>query len=260
MADTGNREGIVSTNRNVRSSGDVDSETYSCIEYGMAYFVSNKKRAQAIDPISLDRDAVKMLKQAHTLSREYRVQQIAGNSAIITTTINAGGDWDDHTNGTPVHDIMLAMRTISENISGHGIANRIVIPLAVAMELVQTDEYKEYFKYSDSGFSSGLFTVVSGLKNIGLEVAIAGAHGVNISKSSSDPDTESLWDDSVLVFYCEPTPTLQTRTLMYSPYVAKDQIYTTAEPRMRGVYHDIYSDIDELLVDQYCGYLITNTL
>lgn len=238
---------------------DVDESTYSCLEYSLSKFVSNKKRAQAVDPIDLDKDAVRMIKQAHYLSREYRVNQIAGNNALITTGLSVAAAWGTSA-GTPIKNILDGMSTVVQNTSGTCIPNAILIPIEVALKMVQTTEWQTYKLFTGAGNADGVVNVVKGLEMLGLQVKLASNYGVNVSKSSSDPDTESLWSDSVLLFYRESNPTLESRSLMYSPYVAKDVIFTTNVPRRRGLYHDIYSDIDELLVDANCGYLFTNCI
>lgn len=238
---------------------DVDEESYACEEYSMAKFVSDKQKANSIKPIDLDATAVYMLKRFHASSREYRINQVAGNAAIVGTTRAMASAWNV-AGGTPITDIENAMGTVATLVPGY-VPNRIVMSIQVALKIIQTTEWRAHFVFTDSGFKNGLFDCVSGLRQIGLEPMITNITGINTDKgSASDPTTESMWNDNVLLFYCEPNPNLECRTFMYSPYTQKDLIFTTRVPRRRGVYHDIYSDIDELLVDAQCGYLFTNTL
>jgi len=237
---------------------DVEEATYACEEYSMEKFVSDKKKAQAYEPIKLDLDAAKFLKRFHMASREYRVNAIAGSAAIVTQGANVASAWAGAA-GTPITDILAGMATVETAI---GIEpNKILIPTQVALRMINTTEWDNKFVYTDTGFNSGLFNAVSGLKQLGLEVMLTNTVGLDTYKcTASDPRIESLWDDNVLLFYSEPSPTLESRTFMYSPYVAMNQIFTTRAPRERGVYHTIYSDIDELLVDASCAYLLRNTL
>lgn len=238
---------------------DVDESSYSCEEYSMEKFVSDKKKEQAVDPIRLDKDATKFLKQFHMLAREYRVNAIAGSNAIVTQTKAVASAWAA-AGGLPVTDILTGMATVEAATGGY-IPNRIVVPGQVALRMIQTTQWRDYFKYTDTGFKNGLWNAVSGLKQLGLDIMITSVHGLSSSKlGASDPRSEALWDDNVLLFYCEPSPSLETRTFMYSPYVKKELMFSTREPRRRGGYVTIYSDIDELLVDAQCAYLLTNTL
>jgi len=241
---------------------DVDEATYACEEYGMAKFVSDKKKAQAVDPIRLDRDATKNLKRFHTMAREYRVNVIAGSTAIVTQTAAIAAAWAGAA-GTPVTDILTGMSTVNIATTGY-LPNRILIPTPVAIRAIQTTQWLSYFQYRGdvAKASDPLVSFVAGLRIFGLDPMLSDIYGLSEYKcTASDPTvTEQMWDDNVLLFYCEPTPSLETRTFMYSPFIKKDYFYTTREPRRRGVYHDIYSDIDELLVDASCAYLLTNCI
>jgi len=240
---------------------DLSSATFNCEEYSLSRFVSNRSRDIADKPINLEMDAVRQLKEAQMIAREKRVVDIAGSASVITQTVNAGGDWNTVASGTPIADIRLGMSTIWTNSTKA--ANRIVIPMDVAIECIGTDEYRDYFKYSQAG-KNDLFNIVSGLRNLGLEPMIAGMFGASTNEGgASDPAIESMWSDSVLIFYAEETPSLESRTLMYSPYTKMGEVRRiegSVQQMQRGVLFDIHEEVDELLVDATCGYLITNTL
>jgi hypothetical protein len=93
---------------------------------------------------------------------------------------------------------------------------------------------------------------------------IAGMFGASTNEGgASDPAIESIWSDSVLIFYAEENPSLESRTLMYSPYTKMGEVRRiegSVQQMQRGVLFDIHEEVDELLVDATCGYLITNTL
>lgn len=239
---------------------EIDSASYACEEYSLSKFVSNRKRQNTDRPINMDQDAVRKIKDAQLLSREKRVYDIAGNASIVTQTVDAGGDWNDVTNGTPIADIRTALSTIWRSQAGSVKANSIVIPVDVAIEMVGTDEYRDYFKYSGLA-SNEQFNIVSGLRHLGLTPMMAGAHAGNTNENgASDPGAENIWSDSVLIFHRQGNPTLETRTFMYSPFTDKDIVRRIEEKKQRGTTFDIYENIDELLVDATAAYLITNTL
>jgi hypothetical protein len=239
---------------------DVDEATYSCEEYSMGFFVSDKQKAQAVNGIKLDQDAVKNVKYFHHQARAHRIFQVAGNTALVNNT-NIAGAWSTAA-GTPVTDMLNAIELISTRVPGLK-PNKIVMPLKVALKLIQTTEWKDYFKYTWglSKTGGGLFDFVEGVRHLHLEPLVTTMTGLSEYKgTTSDPTMESIWGENVLIFYSEANPTTQSRSFMYSPYVRKDVIVTTRMPRMRGVYHDIYSDIDELAVDLNLGQLLTNTI
>ena len=237
-------------------SQDVTTSNYSTEEYALSRFVSDRKARNADKPINLLFDATKHVKAAQMRSREKRVFDIAGDNSVITQTANAGGDWDDKTNGDPVGDILTGIRTIWDK--GQEKANRIVVPMNVAIEAIKTDAWRDWFKFVSV---EKQFDFLAGLRNVGLDSMMAGMFGGNTQQGgASDPGSEQIWSDSVLIFYAEPTPTLDTRTLMYSPFVQKNIIRRIRKDEERGLKIEIYEEIDELLVDRTLGYLITNTL
>ncbi len=90
---------------------------------------------------------------------------------------------------------------------------------------------------------------------------VAGMFGGNTQEGgASDPGAEQIWSDSVLIFHRQATPTLETRTLMYSPFLIMNRVTRERIDRQRGFRLEMLEDIDELLVDATLGYLITNTL
>lgn len=237
---------------------DVTSSTYSCQEYELAKFVSNRDRNNADKPIDMERDAVKKLKDAQMLAREKRVYDIAGNNTVVTQTAVPSNKWDVAASGTPVSDIRTGMVTIWQNSTEK--ANSIAIPNDVATKMIGTEEYRDYFKYSGTA-ANEQFNIISGLRHLGLEPMLIGVFGVNSNEGgASDPAVEPLWSDSVLIFTRQASPTLATRTFMYSPYVKKDIIQRFDKREERGVKFTIYEDIDELLVDATAAYLLTDTL
>lgn len=240
---------------------DVTSSTYTTEEYSLARFVSHRTRDNADAPQNLEFDATRHLKEAMMIAREKRVIDIAGSASVVTQTSSPSNKWNTESSGTPIADIRSAMATIWQNSTK--MANSIVIPADVAIQMVGTDEYRDYFKY-DAASSTELFSVVSGLRKLGLVPMISGMFGANTNQGgASDPGIESMWGENVVIFYREATPTLETRTFMYSPFRKKDEmrrIEGSTEKKQRGILFDIYEDIDELLVDATHAYLYTNTL
>lgn len=227
-------------------TADVTSATYSCDEYSLSGFISNRRMKNADKPIDLFFDRTRQLKNAQRLSREKRVYDVvvaATGSASNSETVSV--KWDT-SSGVPINRIRYGMGVIADALLGIP-PNRIMIPLAVALKMISCDEYKDMFKYTQA---DKLFDLVSGLRNLGIEPLITGAYATNTTKGgASDPAAEALWGDDVVLFYSEPSPTLESRSFMYSPFVAYDEIRRWEEPKQRGWKIEIYEDIDELLVD-----------
>jgi hypothetical protein len=239
---------------------EVSESNYSCEEYALSKFVSDRKRNNADKPINMDIDAVRKVKDAQIIAREKRVFDIAGSTSIVTQNAAASNKWDVEASGTPVADIRAAMAQIWKGQAGSVQANAITIPVDVSIEMIGTEEYRDYFKYSGLA-KEEQFNLVSGLKHLGLNVLMAGVHGGNSNEGgASDPGAEAIWNDTVLVFHRQPNPNLETRTFMYSPYVVKDRVRRIRKEEERGTKFEVYEDIDELLIDAKAAYLITDTL
>ena len=239
---------------------DVEEETYACEEYGLSKFVSDKSKEQSIAPINLEAEAAMRVKEYQAKARAYRVSQISHSAAIVTQTLDLNGSWATAA-GTPVSDILNAMATVEAAVGV--IPNRILVPTQVALNMLQTTEWKTYFVNAGNYnfVQNGAFSILGGLKQMGLEPLVTGARGLSTYKcTASDPTSESLLSDSVLLFYCEPNPSTDCLSFMYSPYVYMDVVTRTRVPRRRGVFIDIYEDIDELLIEANCGYLFTDAI
>ncbi len=240
---------------------DVSEGTYNCKEYHLSKGVAWRSKRNTDNIFQLDYDAVRMLKRAQAIAREYRVWAQAGSSSVITQYQDISGSnlWSVAA-GTPVKDILNGKAQIASATGGYE-ANRMVIPLPVALKMIQTTEWKSYFQYTVTGFSEGLWGVTQGLRHLGIEPMITNVMGLTDPEiSGSSPAMETIWGNSCLLFYCEPTPSLETRTLMYSPYTLRDVITTEPQRLKRRDLHTIYEEIDELLIDASCGFLYTNTI
>ena len=239
---------------------DVDQGLYSCGEYQLARGVNYRSKRNTDNIYNLDFDAVRFLKRFQALSRENRVASIATSTSYVTQHNNLSNAWSNISSGTPFDDILTGMATVALATGGY-VPNRIIIPVNIGLTMIQTTNWKDHFKYTTTGFANGLFSIVDGLRNIGLEPMLTMIMGSNASSIyGSTPGMEGIWGNNVVLYYCEPNPTLETRTFMFSPYTLKDLI--TTEPRIgeRRDLHAIYEEIDELLVDPSCAYLFQNCI
>lgn len=238
-------------------TADVTSASYSCDEYALSGFISTRRMKNADKPIDLFFDRTRQLKNAQRLAREKRIYDVvvaATGTSANSETVSV--KWDT-SSGVPIARIRYGMGIIADALLGIA-PNRIAIPLAVALKMISCDEYKDMFKYTQA---DKLFDLVSGLRNLGIEPLITGAYATNTTKGgASDPAAESLWGDDVILFHAEPSPTLESRAFMYSPFVAYDEMRRWEEPKQRGWKIEIYEDIDELLVDSGAVYRFKDCL
>lgn len=235
---------------------DTDSGTYRCEERELSKFVLDYDVENVDNPINLKSNAVKQLKEAMLRYREYKVEQIAGSSTLITNNTTSSLNWDVAASGKPVSDILTGIASVWNK--GQEKANKIVMDYAAAIQAAKCDEYRDYFKYTQVTVKEQ-FDLVSGLRNLGLEPMIAGMFAVNTSMgAASDPTTEAMWAKKCLVFYSEESTSLEARTFMYSPFTLLNRVQV--ERKRNGEMHYIKDIITELLVDQSLAYLMTATI
>lgn len=239
----------------------VDQVAFSCDEYHLAKGVKWRAKRLTDTPWNLDYDAVRFLKRSQAIAREYRVASIFAASGFFSSNHvkdNTSYSWQNTSNGTPIDDCLNAMAQVTADTGGYT-PNRIVIPTNIALAMVKTTNWKDSFKWNSMGFSNGLFSVAEGLKNLGLDPMLTQVQGTTgLTVAGSDPGVTTIWGNSVLIFYCEPNPSLETRTLSYSPYTLRDVIETIPQKLKRRDLHTIYEEIAELGVDFDAGYLLTN--
>lgn len=236
-----------------------DDGTYSCEEYGLAGFVYERDQSNVDQPIKLMEEKTQHVKDRMIAARQYRVFAIATNTSLINSTAIAA-TWATAA-GTPVADVLDAMIRIKNDICQP--ANAIVMNYEVALTLIRTTEWKDYFQYTwglkPSG--DGLWDAVQGFRHIGLDVRLCDGRGVNTYEGcASDPTWETFLDDKVLVFRREPSPTTQSNCFMYSPMLYKDKVRKFWKDEERGWKVTVEEDIDELLVNADAAELLTNVI
>lgn len=240
-----------------RIDADATEGTYTCEVYGLSTYISDRAKSNADAPLAYEQAKVSHLLDAQKLSREKRIHAIAGSASVVTQTAAAtSAKWNVAASGLPVSNILTGMGVIAAN--GQMKPNRIVIPLQVAINMVKCAEWRDYFKYTSV---QAQFSLADGLRNLGLEVMIPSTFGSNTQQGgASDPTSEEIWGDSVLLFYAEPTPSTESRTFMHSPFTYMNQVERWRENGAKGDTVQVTEEVDELLVDASLAYLITDTL
>ena len=155
---------------------DATEESYACEEYGMAKFVSDKAKKQAISPIKLEQEAGKRLKHYQTKARDWRIWQIAGSAAIVPF-VNVGAAWGTAA-GTPITDILTAMAAIE---TARGVLpNKILVPTQVAIRMIQTTEWQNYFMLAGNfqHATNGSFSILDALRKMELVPMVTSTMGL----------------------------------------------------------------------------------
>ncbi len=236
--------------------------SYSCEEYETGFFVSDRamRNIDGVAGIRLREQKAMNAAKSQARSREKRIWDIAGSASIVTQTVALANAWDTASSGTPVQNILTAIKTINDSTGMR--ANSIVMSLKAALQVIATDEWQDYFKYTPEGFTNGLWDCIKGLRHLGLEPMISGMRSLSTYEiGTSDPTAELISGvGKVLVFVREPNPTTESNCFMFSPYTEMNTVKAWREESQRGEEGTIYEEIDELLVNAYAAYLMTGAI
>ena len=237
---------------------NASEETYRCERYGQAGFVSDDDAANTDRPIRLMEEETEQTTNRVERSRTYRILQIAASTALVPSTAIASA-WATPASATPVRDILTAMIAVNADLCKP--ANAIVMTYEVALEMIKTTNWTEYFKYTDAGYKDGLFSAISGLKQLGLEPKLCEARGVSSYEGcASDPDWETMLGDKVLIFHRTPKPTTKTNCFMFSPFREKRTVKKFYKNEERGWKITVGNKIDELLVNANACHILDDVL
>lgn len=236
-----------------------NDSTYVCEKHAVATFIDDDERDYYVDaPIRLEEEKIEHAKNAKERNRTHRVLAIAASTTLIPYTAIASA-WATPGTATPVINILDSMIAVE---AGCGLpANAIIMDYRVALNLIKATEWRNYFQYTDSGFDKGLFSAISGLRQLGLEPRLVNDRAVNSYEGcASDPGWETMLGDKVLIFHRETKPTLNSNAFMFSPYVYKDEVQRIVKEEERGWKFTVRDYIDELLVNADAGYILDDVL
>jgi hypothetical protein len=243
----------------------IESEgTYSCDEHALKDVVTDRDRDNADAPIDVEFDTTEGLTAAVLLGRERRVAALCTTYANFATSgnrITLSGT--SQFNNAGYDAAVTADRTLSiesrisvgkEAIRTYtGVKpNTIVIPAAVAEVMKQDTKIREIIKYTDSSL------LVNGdlprtLWNMNVLIPGGIYDSANMGQSFTGAD---IWGKNIFMFY--KSPTISPRSMSFG---------LTFEPRSRyvkkwrdegvsGDYVEVSELLDEVILSEYCGYLI----
>ena len=228
--------------------------TYSTEEFALEDNVTEKDVQNADDPLDPEMDTVEFLTEAMQLARENRVISIVTDTALITNA-SAGGLWDD-ASGTPKRNIFTGIKTIKDAVLRP--PTHIFIPFEVALNLALHADYTGDHKSGTLLLNEfGLPAKLWGL--IVVVVTVGYSSGDQIG--ASDPALTSLWGESVLLAYINPTQTLKSITAMRTFMTSNRVVIRSGfDPMKHAEDFQLHEELDEKLVSADAMYLITNTL
>lgn len=234
---------------------DVDTATYSAEEYALSHLVADRVKSNSDAPVRPSMTATQKLTDKLLLAQERRVQRLVQDTNQVTGGASPTTQWDQ---SSPDIEGDVDAAKDGVRLSCGTEPTSILIPYKVTQRVKRDSTVRNLIRYTVPGdilLRNGDLPPV--LWN--LETIIAGA----IYNTANEGQTESiadLWNDSVLVFYKEATPSIDVLSLGYILRVGNFVTKTWREEARNGDMIETSVIEDEKLVAASAGYLIRNTL
>lgn len=237
------------------SFGSTDA-TYSCDEYGLRDFVTDRENKNVDAPMRKLEDAAESVTGLLLLDREIRAASVLTNTAVLTQNVTLSGtdQWSDYANSDPMANIETARAACFFK------PNLIVLSEAVFTKLKHHPDLLERVKYTERGVLTT--EMLASLFEVD-RVAVANAK-YNTANDGQTASYGAVWGKDVVVAHVKDTPTLKSATLGYSVTATLEggtdgyraRRYRDEARGGGGTWIDVDTAMDELIVAVDCGYLI----
>lgn len=250
-----------------QSAVQFDEDTYSCDEFALEGWVSDKARKNAI--ASLD----PLARQATYLAKKIMLtEEIAKISEIFSAIKSAGANyfdilgaaakWNGGASSTPLDDISSAMIAIQKRTGVD--ANTITMQRASYEAFVNNDQVKNVLKYNQSGNVEALNPVDS---IRGLRLVMANAV-VNSGTTDSPTYVNILYDvstttqfyDAVLLSYVDPNDPLTFGYNMVSDPFFSAQLRGNEGARRKATLVYVSKEFGPKIINVGAGHIIAKVL
>jgi len=234
---------------------DVTTSTYSCEEYALRHLVPDRIVANADVAVRPKITATYKLTQKILLEAEKRIADLVQNTGNVGSSATPTIKWDG-TSPNIESDVDTAKNAVRQAAGVE--PTSIVLPYTTAQAVKRDSTVRNLIRYTvpgDTLLRNGDLPPV--LWN--LEVIIAGAIR-NTANEGQSESLSNLWTDSVLVFYKEPSPSLDSLSLGYTFRVGSMVVKTYRLEERNGDMIEVSAIQDEKIVASACGYLITDVL
>lgn len=230
---------------------DVSTTPYLAEEYALRKIVTDRVRRNADPPVRPVITTTTKLKRALMIEQERRVQAIAQNAALIANTAIATG-WNAASGQVPDKDVSAAKIAILR--ASGTLPNAILMSFEVSQTVMEFLRRTAFTTFSEWLTKDQLPPVLWSLETI-----VAGA----VRNTANPADAEVLadiWNDNVLVFYKQPAPSLDDKSLGYIIRPQNWQVINYRQESRKGTWYECSVIQDEVLVAADAGHLLTNAI
>jgi hypothetical protein len=241
-------------------------DNYFAEEHSLKDIVTDRDRANADKPLTIDVDTLELVTDGVMLRKEYDAAKIARNTSNYTTgntsALSGTSQWSNYAVGgsDPLDDIKTMQLAVFE--ASRKYTNTLVLPYQVAITLAYHPSILEIVKYTHANLLQGLNgDLGDGLlpKTLfGMQLVVAGA-AYNTANPGQQATLGDVWGKDIIAAYVEKAPKLKSisygKTFRVEKYVRKWR-----EESRHGdwvEYNDIY---DLALTAASTGYLLQSVI
>lgn len=185
-----------------RAGIGVETDTYSTLQWALAYPIADETRGNSQIPMDLEEAAVQWLAQQSLLRKE-----ISWGSDFMKTSVwdnddTTATDWDDFSSGDPVSDVDAAMETVSNNTGLE--PNTMILGYIVHRALKNHPDLIDRVKYTAEATAGKMSAAIAALLGV-QNYLVARAVYSNTNEAAAFSATKIIDDDALLI-YSAPSP------------------------------------------------------
>lgn len=227
------------------------TSTYTCEEYALKDFVTEKQRDNADTPLNPQVDTTEAVTKLVMLLREKRVADVVTNSSNYTNNSSLGGtdQWSDSDDSDPIGDVRTAMNTVHK-ASGKT-PNVMVVGKEVHNKLLDHPDILDRIKYSQRGVVNE--DILAQVFDIDQYIVAKALY--DSSEESASESLAYIWGKNVALLYVEPSPGLKKVSFGYQFQSRGFRTRMWREDETKNDWIEVEEKRDEHIISGDCGYL-----
>jgi hypothetical protein len=186
------------------------SNTFYCHTYGGKKFLSDRQRANYDTPLKADQASVKFVTQQGLIERDTAFAAAAWTTGVWGTDKTPTTEWDA-TNGDPIGDIRVGIRTIKRSTGRK--PNTLIMGADVWDTIQDHADFTDRIKYTrEAVVTEDLVARVFGLKNVRVADAVYNSAGAGATATMAE-----IFDpDDALLLYVADSPSHDEPSALYT--------------------------------------------
>ncbi len=198
-------------------------------------------------------NTVQKLTKTIQLGYERRVQALAQATAQVGGNSTPSTKWDAATGQDPEADIDTARTSVRQTAG--------VNPNTILMSETVWQSLRQWLKSQASNMTYRDWVEIGGYPSRIWDLNLIVAGGVyNTADEGQTESISDIWNDSVLICYTDPNPSLDTMSFMYTFRARDFRTKTWREETRDGEMIEVSVVQDEVVTASAAAYLLTDVL